>query len=104
MTVETDDDRAGFFNLDEFGGVATWTHAGTAKLVAGIFPRSKAVIVTGNGPGTVVTDAKFVCQLVQLPPGAGQNDTLEIDGVAWIVRSFLPDGTGFVHGDLEAVS
>lgn len=101
MPIEDDDDRAAFFDADEFGEAVTWSHAGTAVAVTGLFSTPRTEFRIDDGPGTIGAEAKFICPASALPAGAVQGDTLDRGGISYRVRAFLPDGTGLVTAVLE---
>lgn len=101
MPVESDSDRAAFFDADDFGEAVAWSHAGTTVSVTGLFSAPRTELRLGDGPGTIAAETTFLCPAVALPAGAGQGDTLDRGGVSYRVRAFLPDGTGLVTAHLE---
>lgn len=99
--LETAADRAIFLVTDDFGVAATWTHDGTGTSLNGILN-----VPWGDGSGLAEVDhtqtlPAFICRTTDLPSGAGRNDSLTVDGVAYRVRELRPDGTGMTMTDLE---
>jgi hypothetical protein len=101
MLIEDDDDRAAFFDSDEFAEPVTWTHDATSLDVTGIFSAPKMVIEAGSTAGVVLAEASFVCPSVALPADAAAGDILVRGAETWLVIALLPDGTGVSRALLE---
>ncbi len=82
MTVESAQDRASFFDTDDFGAVATYD----GGAVNGIFTDES---YEGGGQGGPM----FVCQSSDIV-GAVQGETITIGGKGYTIAGIQPDGTG----------
>lgn len=99
MPIESADDRAAF--IVDFGVTVTWAGAGGTFL--GIFDRP-SIMVEGLSEMTVIDrDASLLCLEADLPDGAGEGDSIAVDGEsqAYRCQALRPDGTGFVIVDLK---
>ena len=100
MAVETDDDRAIFFALDDFGTEATLTIDGDATQVNGIFEDDYEEIEAGGGVSFAATSPTFHGRSSDLS-AAGEGDTLTISGQNYVIRVVMQDGTGLTMLQLE---
>ena len=103
MPVESADDRAAFFNDDEFGVAATYTpNGGAASAVTGIFDQPTFMEALGERAMTQDTRTTFVCQEDDLPAAAAadSDDVLALthpvsgEVLSFIVATIEPDGQG----------
>lgn len=99
MAVETDDDRATFFDAGEFGVEATWE----STALTGILFRPTDALNIDAGADIVMARTSFVCAEIDLPADAGEDDVIVIGADSWRVRTMLPDGTGMVRAELEII-
>ena len=102
MPIEDDDDRAVFFDPDEFGVSVVWQPPGSA--FTGLFSRpSVMTAVDGDAPALVDRMATVLCRESDLPAGAGEGDPVSIgpEAAAYLCRSIKPDGTGLVSITLQ---
>lgn len=101
MAVETDIERAVFFDADDFGTAATFTPVGGQGVtVRGIFDNGHEEVDAGGGVPFSVTSPQFHARTVDVST-ASEGDTLEIDGVVYVIRVVMPDGTGLTMLQLE---
>lgn len=77
-----------FFNTDEFGSSATYTHGGTPATVKGIFDNEYVSIQGVESLAPVFRTATASV------PSAEHGDTLVIDGTTYYIIGIQPDGTG----------
>jgi hypothetical protein len=105
MAVESAADRAAFLDVDEFGLSVTYTRAGGGVSVfAGIVDEVDEMMGLTD-PGIVSASPVLTCRTADLPTGAGEGDTLSIDGDTYAVAAPpRHDGTGMTTLTLEAVS
>ena len=98
MPVESDIDRAIFFNAEEFGVVATFVSLPGEPEVTGIFDDDAVQI------GEVQSsDPTLHCRSIDLPAGAVDGVRLRVAGVEYFLRNPQPDGTGLTVLQLEKV-
>lgn len=99
---ESEDDRAAFFDEDEFATPVTWeTATGETVELSGLW---NAPVASEPGFATVeVTQAlpSLVCRTRTLPASAAQGDRLFVEGAWWRAREIRPDATGLAVIDLE---
>lgn len=101
MAVETDIERAVFFDAGDFGTAATFTPVGGQSVtVRGIFDNGQEEVDAGGGVPFSVTSPYFHTRSSDIA-GAAEGDTLEIDGVVFTIRVVEPDGTGLTRLNLE---
>jgi hypothetical protein len=95
MAVETDTQRAIYFDTDEFGQSATFTDvsAGTSSTVKGIFDKDSQEIVGMSDVGLIEDVPTFHCVATDVSV-AVFDDTLLIDSVTYKIKKIEPDGTG----------
>lgn len=102
MAVETDDERAIFFGIDDFGTAATYTPTGgEATTVNGIFERDYAAVNAGGAIDFAITSPAFQCRTSDVS-SAAEGDAIVIGGVNYTVRVVMDDGTGLTMLQLEA--
>lgn len=95
MAVETADDRAIFFSVEDFGVAASYTKiGGNAQTINGIFDNEYLAEDAGAGVVFAVTQPRFLCRTSDLPSGAGEGDAITISAVAYTVKVIESDGTG----------
>ena len=94
MAVESDTERAIFFDSDDFASSATFTDvsAGTSSTVKGIFDKESVEQAVGEA-GLIEEVPVFTCKTSDVSY-ATFNDTLAIDGTTYYIKEILPDGTG----------
>ncbi|UYN98359.1 MAG: hypothetical protein KIT02_10310 [Devosia sp.] len=99
MPVESEADRAVFLNPDEFGAVVSWQ--GAPAPLAVLSQSGTLLVGSLDGPDTQMREATLILREADLPGGADQDDAVTLNGVAYLVRSIEPDGTGLVLVRLE---
>ena len=94
MTVESDTERAIFFDSDDFASSATFTDvsAGTSSTIKGIFDKESVEQAIGEA-GIIEEVPVFTCKTSDVSD-ATFDDTLVIDSVTYYIKELLPDGTG----------
>jgi len=94
MAVESDTERAIFFDSDDFASSATFTDvsAGTSSTIKGIFDKESVEQAMGEA-GIIEEVPVFTCKTSDVSD-ATFNDTLVIDSVTYYIKELLPDGTG----------
>ena len=94
MAVESDTERAIFFDSDDFASSTTFTDvsAGTSSTVKGIFDKESVEQAVGEA-GLIEEVPVFTCKTSDVSD-ATFNDTLVIDGTTYYIKEILPDGTG----------
>lgn len=103
MPVESDADRAAFFDPDEFGKEAQYrTALGASATINGMLMKPSIDVAMGN---IVAVDAApiFVCRTIDLPvsaSGGAGGDELEIGAEIYLVVSIKSDGTGLTRLEL----
>jgi hypothetical protein len=92
MSVESDNDRLGFLELEEFGVSATITSNSSTYTVQGIFDNGHFQIDNGF---TVVSTLQttFLCRTADIAE-IEQGDAVVVSGVTYKVVDIQPDGTG----------
>ena len=95
MAVESDTERAIFFDTDEFGSSATFTDvsAGTSSTVKGIFDKDQQEIIGDSEVGLIEDVPKFHCKTSDVS-SAVFDDTLAVNSVTYKIKKIEPDGTG----------
>ena len=95
MAVETDTQRAIYFDTDEFGASATFTDvsAGTSSTVKGIFDKDSQEIIGMSDVGIMEDVPTFHCVTTDVS-SAIFDDTLVIDSTTYKIKKIEPDGTG----------
>ena len=94
MAIETDTERAVFFDTDDFGKSATFTDvsAGTSSTIKGILDKESIEQTVGEA-GLIEEVPIFIC-LSSDVSAATFNDTLVINSTTYYIKELLPDGTG----------
>lgn len=101
MAIETADDLAAFFGIDDFGDAATYTPlAGAAVTVNGIFDAPQASRTITDMMDITAPQPQFVCRTSDMP-NAAEGDTLAVRSVTYTVRAVMTDGTGVTTLMLE---
>lgn len=102
MAVESADDRAIFFAVDDFGTAATYTpQGGVASTVNGIFDNDFIEVDAGGGVGVALQQPRFLCRTADVS-SASEGDALVINTVNYTIRIVQDDGTGITTLVLEA--
>lgn len=102
MAVETLQDRAVFFDPDDFGVAVSYTRSGGATTtVNGIFDNEYLSQDAGAGVVFSVREPRFLMRESDLPTGADEGDTIVISSVTYVVKVIEPDGTGMTNLALE---
>jgi len=94
MAIETDTERAIFFDTDDFAKSATFTDvsASSSSTVKGIFDKESIEQSVGEA-GIIEEVPVFTCKSSDVSD-ATFNDTLVIDSVTYYIKELFPDGTG----------
>lgn len=95
MAVETADDRS--FLLADFGVTATWSGGS----FIGIFDNDYVDAEVGGSVSFAVSQPRFTCRTADLT-GMTEDTALTIEGISYVVRVFMNDGTGMSVLVLEA--
>lgn len=103
MALDTASDRAAM--LADFGTTAIWSHGGTVATLTGIFDHPTRGYGGGAGGAveSLAENASLYCAAASLPTGAAAGDSVLIAGRSYAVRALMPDGTGMVLAEIEAV-
>ena len=101
MAIESDTDRAIFFDTDDFAKSATFADvsAGTSSTVKGIFDKESVEQSVGEA-GLIEEVPFFTCKSSDVSD-ATFNDTFVIDTVTYYIKEILPDGTGMTRFTLS---
>ncbi len=101
MAIETDTERAIFFDTDDFAKSATFTDvsASTSSTVKGIFDKESIEQSVGEA-GLIEEVPVFTCKSSDVSD-ATFNDTFVIDTVTYYIKEILPDGTGMTRFTLS---
>jgi len=101
MAIETDTERAIFFDTDDFAKSATFADvsAGTSSTVKGIFDKESVEQTVGEA-GLIEEVPFFTCKSSDVSD-ATFNDTFVIDTVTYYIKEILPDGTGMTRFTLS---
>jgi len=101
MAVETADDRAIFFGVDDFGTAATYhPSVGASSTVNGIFDNEFIEVDVGGNIGVAMQQKRFVCRTADIP-NATENEQMTINGIDHFIRIVQADGTGITTLVLE---
>ena len=94
MAVESDTERAIFFDSDDFASSATFTDvsAGTSSTVKGIFDKESVEQAVGEA-GLIEEVPVFTCKTSDVS-NATFNDTLNVNSTTYKIKKLEPDGTG----------
>lgn len=103
MTIESANDRAVFFDTDEFGVVGTFTGLVGTPTVNGMFDQMGDVIgrALGNVNGVQSGQPQFTCRTADLPGTIADGVILQISGTDYVVRHRDFDGVGICTIFLE---
>lgn len=102
MSVESAADRAAFTSTDEFAVNVSWSVGGADAVDVAAIPETGGVVNDGgDGPGLVSRHGLLMVADENVPSGAGEGDSVTVSGIAFLVRSVLPDGTGLTEVHLE---
>lgn len=94
MAVESNDDLAIFFELDDFGTEAVYTQANKRPImISGIFDNPHASITATDMMDVTIPKPSFVCRTVDMP-NAAEGDTIKIRNVTYTIRVVATDGLG----------
>jgi len=95
MAIETDTQRAIYFNTDDFGSSATLTDvsAGTSSTVKGMFDKDSQEIIGMSDVGIIEDVPTFHCVTSDVS-SAVFDDTLLVSSVTYKIKKIEPDGTG----------
>ena len=95
MAVETDTQRAIYFDTDDFGSSATLTDvsAGTSSTVKGIFDKDSQEIIGMSDVGLIEDVPTFHCVSTDVSSTVF-DDTLLVNSVTYKIKKIEPDGTG----------
>mgnify|MGYP001160887804 FL=1 len=101
MAIESDTERAIFFDTDNFAKSATFADvsAGTSSTVKGIFDKESVEQSVGEA-GLIEEVPFFTCKSSDVSD-ATFNDTFVIDTVTYYIKEILPDGTGMTRFTLS---
>ncbi len=101
MAIETDTERAIFFDTDDFAKSATFTDvsASSSSTVKGIFDKESIEQSVGEA-GLIEEVPVFTCKSSDVSD-ATFNDTFVIDTVTYYIKEILPDGTGMTRFTLS---
>ncbi len=101
MAIETDTERAIFFDTDDFAKSATFTDvsASTSSTVKGIFDKESIEQSVGEA-GLIEEVPVFTCKSSDVSD-ATFDDTFVIDTVTYYIKEILPDGTGMTRFTLS---
>lgn len=102
MGIETETERAIFFDIDGFGSTATYTPSGgDAVSINGIYEDDYELLDAGGTVGFASSSPTFQCSTADVS-GAAEGDALTVGGVNYIIRVVMDDGTGITMLQLEA--
>lgn len=96
--IETSTDR--LVMLNDFGQDAIYTHNNESVTIKGILDLEFEEIDVGGSIPFAMQRPRFHCRTSDIS-AATNGDTLEIDGVTYIIRVLMPDGTGMTQIQLE---
>jgi|TARA_Y100000294_G_scaffold139889_1_gene133521 hypothetical protein len=101
MAIETDTERAIFFDTDDFAKSATFTDvsASSSSTVKGIFDKESIEQSVGEA-GLIEEVPVFTCKSSDVSD-ATFDDTFVIDTVTYYIKEILPDGTGMTRFTLS---
>ncbi len=101
MAIETDTERAIFFDTDDFAKSATFTDvsASSSSTVKGIFDKESIEQSVGEA-GLIEEVPVFTCRSSDVSD-ATFNDTFVIDSVTYYIKEIFPDGTGMTRFTLS---
>lgn len=94
MGVESTDDLAIFFELDDFGTEAVYTQTNKRPIkINGIFDNPHASVTATDMMDVTIPKPTYVCRTVDIPTAA-EGDAIKINGIAYTVRIVITDGLG----------
>ena len=95
MAIETDTQRAIYFDTDEFGTSATFTDvsASTSSTVKGMFDKDSQEIIGMSDVGVMEDVPTFHCVTTDVS-SAVFDDTFVISSTTYKIKKIEPDGTG----------
>lgn len=96
MAVETADELAVFFSIDDFGVAASY-NGGT---VNGIFDNEFFEADAGGMVAVAIQQPRFLCRTSDVS-GAAEGDAITINSIGYTIRVVQPDGTGLTTLVLE---
>lgn len=103
MAVETADELAIFFAVDDFGVAATYTPSGGSPVtVNGIFDNEFFEADAGGNVAVAIQQPRFQCRTSDVA-SAAEGDAITINSISYIIRVVQPDGTGVTMLVLEEV-
>jgi len=103
MAVETADDRAVFFSVDDFGVAATYTPSGGSPVtVNGIFDHDYYAADAGGSVAVAIEQPRFLCRTADVA-SAAEGDALTVNSTNYTVKVVEADGTGVTNLVLEEV-
>lgn len=101
MAVETDTERAVFFDTDDFAVSATYTPAGgSASTISGIFDDEYEPIEVGGFVPVASSSPVFQCKTSDVS-SAAEGDALTVNSTSYLIRTVMDDGTGTTMLQLE---
>ena len=101
MSVETDIERAVFFDTDDFAVSATYTPAGgSASTISGIFDDAFEAVETGGFIPVASSSPIFQCKTSAVS-SAAEGDALIVNSTSYLIRVVMDDGTGVTMLQLE---
>ena len=96
MAVETDTERAIFFDTDEFADSITITIGGSASTIKGIFDNEMTTIDVGDNAGITANQPKITVKTSDVA-NADFGDPVVINSTNYTVNNVLKDGTGITE-------
>ena len=101
MSVETDIERAVFFDSDDFAVSATYTPSGgTATSISGIFDDTFETVETGGFIPVASSSPMFQVKTSDVS-SAAEGDALTVNSTSYVIRVVMDDGTGVTMLQLE---
>lgn len=93
MAVETDDDRAAFFDTDDFGDTAVWTRASDSApfQLNVILDRPDELVELAEGRPVRQEVPTAQCRVADLPPGYAKGDAFRVGFDEWTVERVMMD-------------
>jgi hypothetical protein len=108
MPAETAADRLAMLSVADWAVSVQWTHGLTTVALPAIHDDASALVATGDGLdgefagiGLISSKPSLLVRDQDLPAGAAEGDTVDVDGTVWDVRGLYPDGTGLTLVRLE---
>ena len=94
MGVESNDDLAIFFELDDFGTAAVYTQTNKRPItINGIFDNPHASVTATDMMDVTIPKPSYICRTVDIPTAA-EGDTIKINSITYTVRVVATDGLG----------